>query len=161
MNWLFEKWIVSRSRNWVSRKRRPRQQRPRKGRHRKRRPRKRRPRKRWPRKRQPRKTISINNSQTKKLRKKKREQRTFIRGKGDAWREVWLEVNRVSLQALSLFVHFATLFKTGGFLLVPLFILHARNDYKYLFNPISWNYLLLGKYLNKCIVEHSRQPSHS
>ena len=35
------------------------------------------------RKRRPRKTISINNSQTKKLRKKKREQRTFIRGKGD------------------------------------------------------------------------------
>ena len=45
--------------------------------------RKRRPRKRRPRKRRPRKTISINNSQTKKLRKKKREQRTFIRGKGD------------------------------------------------------------------------------
>ena len=39
--------------------------------------------------------------------KKKREQRTFIREKGDTWREVWLEVNRVSLQALSLFAHFA------------------------------------------------------
>ena len=40
-------------------------------------------------------------------RKKKREQRTFIREKGDTWREVWLEVNRVSLQALSLFAYFA------------------------------------------------------
>ena len=62
---------------------------------------------------------------------------TFIRGKGDTWREVWLEVSRVSLQALSLFVHFATLFKTRDFILVPLFILHARNDYKYLFKPTS------------------------
>ena len=40
-------------------------------------------------------------------RKNKREQRTFIREKGDTWREVWLEVNRVSLQALSLFAYFA------------------------------------------------------
>ena len=40
-------------------------------------------------------------------RKKKREQRTFIREKGETWREVWLEVNRVSLQALSLFAYFA------------------------------------------------------
>ena len=59
---------------------------------------------------------------------------TFIRGKGDTWREVWLEVSRVSLQALSLFVHFATLFKTRDFILVPLFILHARKDYKYSLN---------------------------
>ena len=32
---------------------------------------------------------------------KKSEQRTFKREKGDTWREVWLEVNRVSLQAIS------------------------------------------------------------
>ena len=55
-----------------------------------------------PRKRQPRKQ--------KKIEKKIREQRTFIKGKGDTWREVWWEVNHLSLQALSLFVHFATLF---------------------------------------------------
>ena len=51
-------------------------------------------------------------------------------------REVWLEVNRVSLQTLSLFVHFASLFKTRDFILVPLFILHARNDHMYL-KPIQ------------------------
>ena len=50
---------------------------------------------------------------------------TFIGGKGDTWRQVWLEVNRVSLQTLSLFAHFDTLFKTRDFILVP------RNDYKY------------------------------
>ena len=97
-------------------------------------------RKRWPRKRRPRKPILIDNNQTKKNeKKKKREQRTFIREKGDTWREVWLEVNRLSLQALSLFVHFATFFKTRDFILVPLFILHTRNDDKYLFNPTAWN----------------------
>ena len=42
-----------------------------------------------------------------KKKEKKREQRTFIRQKGDTWREVWLEVNRVSLQTLSMFVHCA------------------------------------------------------
>ena len=42
----------------------------------------------------------------KKLEKKTREQRTFIREKEDTWREVWLEVNCVTLQALALFVHF-------------------------------------------------------
>ena len=61
--------------------------------------RKRRPRKRQPRKRRPRKQNKIE---------KKRDQRTFIRRKGDTWREVWLEVSHLSLQALSLFVHFAT-----------------------------------------------------
>ena len=98
-----------------------------------------RPRKWWPRKQRPRKPILINNSQTKNKWKKKHEQRTFKREKGDTWREVWLEVNRLSLQALSLFVHFAPFFKTRDFILVPLFILHTRNDYKYLFNPTSWN----------------------
>ena len=56
------------------------------------RPRKQRPRKRQSRKRRPRKQ--------KKL-KKKTWAEDLYKGKGDTWREVWLEVSHLSLQALS------------------------------------------------------------